>query len=95
MHGKLSRMYHDDARSCFKGIPQGFMSSRYHPLGADVSTIPDDVVITAATEDSGVMMGVRHRKDMVEAVQYRPVIASSTTSLSKVASRKKSLGLVS
>jgi len=71
MHGKLSRVRHD-ARGCFKGIPQGFMSTRYHSLSAHVGTIPDDLTITAMTEESGVVMGVRHRKYTIEAVQYNP-----------------------
>ncbi|KAI0061154.1 N-anthranilate isomerase [Artomyces pyxidatus] len=71
MHGKLSRIRHD-GRGCFKGLPQGFKSTRYHSLSADVKSLPADLAITAATEDSGVIMGVRHRQYTLEAVQYHP-----------------------
>lgn len=71
MHGKVSRIRHDD-RGCFRGIPQGIKSIRYHSLSAAHTTLPPELAITSATEESGVIMGVRHRKYTVEAVQYHP-----------------------
>ncbi|KAL1723766.1 glutamine amidotransferase [Schizophyllum commune] len=69
MHGKLSRVRHDN-RGCYKDVPQGILSTRYHSLSASLSTLPADLAITALTEESGVIMGVRHRKYTVEAIQY-------------------------
>ena len=71
MHGKTSRVKHDN-RGCFRGLPQGLSSIRYHSLSAAHSTLPADLAITSITEESGVIMGVRHRKYTVEAVQYHP-----------------------
>ena len=71
MHGKVSRVRHDN-RGCFKGIPQGIKSIRYHSLSASLSTLPSELAITSVTEESGVIMGVRHRKYTIEAVQYHP-----------------------
>jgi len=71
MHGKVSRIRHDN-RGCFRGIPQGIKSIRYHSLSAAHTTLPSELAITSATEESGVIMGVRHRKYTVEAVQYHP-----------------------
>ena len=71
MHGKVSRVRHD-GRGCFKDIPQGIKSIRYHSLSANVKTFPRDLAITATTEESGVIMGIRHRKYTLEAVQYHP-----------------------
>lgn len=71
MHGKLSRIRHDN-RGCFKGIPQGFLSTRYHSLSASVKTLPADLQITSVTSDTGVIMGVRHRKYTLDSVQYHP-----------------------
>ncbi|KAH9048469.1 N-anthranilate isomerase [Lactarius hengduanensis] len=71
MHGKLSRIRHD-GRACFRGLPQGFESTRYHSLSANVETLPADLAITASSQDSGVIMGVRHRRYTLEAVQYHP-----------------------
>ncbi|EGO00892.1 hypothetical protein SERLA73DRAFT_87230 [Serpula lacrymans var. lacrymans S7.3] len=71
MHGKLSRIRHD-GRGCLKGLPQGFLSTRYHSLSASVKTLPQHLMVTSATEESGVIMGVRHRDYTLEAVQYHP-----------------------
>ncbi|KAJ7874827.1 anthranilate synthase [Mycena olivaceomarginata] len=70
-HGKVSPVRHDN-RGCFKDIPQGIKSTRYHSLSAATTTLPPDLAITALSEGSGVIMGVRHRKYTVEAVQYHP-----------------------
>ena len=71
VHGKASRVRHD-GRGCFKDLPQGIKSIRYHSLSANIDTFPRDLAITATTEESGVIMGVRHRKYTLEAVQYHP-----------------------
>lgn len=71
MHGKTSKVRHDE-RGCFKGLPQGFQSIRYHSLSAHIKTIPDQLAICGFTEESGVVMAVRHRQYTVEAVQYHP-----------------------
>ena len=71
MHGKVSRIRHDN-RGCYKGIPQGLKSTRYHSLSASHITLPPTLAITSMSEESGVIMGVRHRKHTLEAVQYHP-----------------------
>jgi len=71
MHGKVSKIRHDN-RGCFKNIPQGIKSIRYHSLSASHATLPSTLAITSISEDSGVIMGVRHRTYTVEAVQYHP-----------------------
>ncbi|KAK0212456.1 anthranilate synthase [Desarmillaria ectypa] len=71
MHGKVSHILHDE-RGCFKGIAQGIKSTRYHSLSAAHTTLPAELAITATTDDSGVIMGIRHRQYTIEAVQYHP-----------------------
>ena len=70
-HGKVSRVRHD-GRGCFKDIPQGIKSIRYHSLSANTGNFPRELAITATTEESGVIMGIRHRNYTLEAVQYHP-----------------------
>ncbi|KAF7321519.1 Multifunctional tryptophan biosynthesis protein [Mycena kentingensis (nom. inval.)] len=70
-HGKVSPIRHDN-RGCFKDVPQGIKSTRYHSLSASSTTLPPELAITALSEESGVIMGIRHRKFTVEAVQYHP-----------------------
>lgn len=71
VHGKTSKIKHD-GRGSFKDLPQNFPSTRYHSLSANLTTLPDELAITATTQESGVIMGVRHRVFTIEAVQYHP-----------------------
>ncbi|KAJ4483756.1 anthranilate synthase [Lentinula aciculospora] len=71
MHGKVSRIRHDD-RGCFRGVAQSIQSIRYHSLSAALTSLPSHLVVTAASEESGVIMGIRHRKYTLESVQYHP-----------------------
>ncbi|KAF8629432.1 hypothetical protein AX15_003478 [Amanita polypyramis BW_CC] len=71
MHGKVSKIRHD-SRGCFQNVPQDISSIRYHSLSAQHTSLPPDLAITAITKESGVIMGVRHRKYTLEAIQYHP-----------------------
>lgn len=71
LHGKTSLVTHD-SKGCFTDIPQLIPSTRYHSLAAKVKTLPEALVVTATTQESGVVMGVRHKRYTVEAVQYHP-----------------------
>lgn len=49
-----------------------FQAARYHSLVIKRDTIPDDLEITAWTED-GTIMGVRHKKyPHIQGVQFHP-----------------------
>ncbi|KAI5452043.1 anthranilate synthase / indole-3-glycerol phosphate synthase [Naganishia albida] len=71
LHGKTSLVTHD-GRGCFADIPQLIPSTRYHSLAARLKTLPEALVVTATTQESGVIMGVRHKEYTIEAVQYHP-----------------------
>jgi anthranilate synthase/aminodeoxychorismate synthase-like glutamine amidotransferase len=70
MHGKTS-MIHHDGRTIFEGLPNPFKATRYHSLIIRRETLPPVLEISAWTDD-GVIMGVRHRKYVVEGVQFHP-----------------------
>jgi len=70
MHGKTSRAYHDN-RTIFKDIEDGFEATRYHSLVIDPKSLPDELEVSARTED-GVVMGVRHKTLPIEGVQFHP-----------------------
>ena len=70
MHGKTSIIKHD-GKSVFKGISESFEVGRYHSLCAETHSLPDTLEITAQT-DSGVIMGVRHKSQQIEGVQFHP-----------------------
>ncbi|HEX6981446.1 MAG TPA: aminodeoxychorismate/anthranilate synthase component II [Balneolaceae bacterium] len=70
MHGKTSEIHHD-GKSVFKNIPDGFTATRYHSLVLDPEQIPDELEISAHSDD-GVIMGIRHRRYPIEGIQFHP-----------------------
>lgn len=70
MHGKTSTVCHH-GNQLFKGVPPQFEATRYHSLVLHPQSIPDCLVVTAATPD-GVIMGVQHITHPVEGVQFHP-----------------------
>lgn len=70
LHGKTSMIHHTGA-GVFAGLPQPLVATRYHSLVIDRDTLPDALEVTAWT-DSGLVMGVRHRRLAVTGVQFHP-----------------------
>jgi anthranilate synthase/aminodeoxychorismate synthase-like glutamine amidotransferase len=70
MHGKTSPIEHSGV-GLFTGLPSPLTATRYHSLTLDPESIPDDLEVTATSRD-GVVMGIRHRVDDVEGVQFHP-----------------------
>ncbi|WP_269713398.1 anthranilate synthase component II [Caulobacter sp. NIBR2454] len=70
MHGKTSAIHHVD-KGLFKDLPDGFIATRYHSLAIDKATLPDELEVTAWTED-GEIMGVQHKTRPVHGVQFHP-----------------------
>ncbi len=70
MHGKTSPIFHD-GRGVFTGLPNPFDGMRYHSLVVRDQGLPDCLEVTART-DQQEMMGLRHRTEAVEGVQFHP-----------------------
>jgi anthranilate synthase/aminodeoxychorismate synthase-like glutamine amidotransferase len=70
MHGKTSMVKHD-GKSIFAGLSNPFEVGRYHSLCAEEETLPEELLITAQTE-RGEIMGVRHKTQQIEGVQFHP-----------------------
>lgn len=70
MHGKTSEIRHDDS-GVFRGVANPFTATRYHSLIVDREGLPNLLEITAETDD-GVIMGLRHRAQPVEGIQFHP-----------------------
>lgn len=68
LHGKPSKVTHDK-KTIYKNIENPLQVGRYHSLAG--IKIPNDIEVSAKS-DSGVVMGVRHKKYFVEGVQFHP-----------------------
>lgn len=70
MHGKTSDVT-SDGKSIFKGILRPFKAMRYHSLAASEDNLPDELEISARSED-GEIMGLRHKHQPTEGIQFHP-----------------------
>ena len=75
MHGKTSRIRHE-GRGVFSGLPDAYEATRYHSLVVQRDSLPQELEITAWTENEDgsfeEIMGLRHREHPVEGVQFHP-----------------------
>lgn len=71
MHGKQSVAKLDTECPLFRGCPEKTPVARYHSLAADPNTIPEELKVTAVTED-GEVMAVKHRDYSIYGVQFHP-----------------------
>lgn len=75
MHGKTSPVYHR-GEGVFAGLDNPVSVTRYHSLILENATLPDELEITAWTQNEqgefDEIMGVRHRQLDVEGVQFHP-----------------------
>ena len=69
-HGKHSPVFHD-GRTLFRGLRSPTQGGRYHSLIVSREGLPDDLEVSAWTTDETIM-GIRHRRFLVEGVQFHP-----------------------
>jgi anthranilate synthase/aminodeoxychorismate synthase-like glutamine amidotransferase len=70
MHGKISEVRHD-GDTLFAGVKNPFVAIRYHSLIVERQSLPNDLKITAWSDD-GLVMAMRHVKHPVWGVQFHP-----------------------
>ena len=70
VHGKPVEIIHD-SKTIFEGLPQNFAAGRYHSLIVANEGFPDTLEVTATSPD-GLIMGLRHREEKIEGVQFHP-----------------------
>jgi anthranilate synthase component 2 len=70
VHGHASRVVHE-GRGILAGVPSPFEAARYHSLVLREDELPDELVVTARTED-GVVMALEHRELPRFGVQFHP-----------------------
>ncbi len=71
MHGKQSVAQLDLNCPLFAGCPQKAPVARYHSLAADPATMPEELLVTAVTEE-GEIMAVQHSNYPIYGVQFHP-----------------------
>jgi anthranilate synthase/aminodeoxychorismate synthase-like glutamine amidotransferase len=70
MHGKTSNIFHD-GKTVYTDVKNGFIATRYHSLALQPDTVPDELEVSARTDD-GVIMGIRHKAYPIEGIQFHP-----------------------
>lgn len=72
LHGKTSVLTVSEPQSVlFKGLPQQFSVMRYHSLYVDKDTLPQELIITALSDD-GVIMALQHKTKPIHSIQFHP-----------------------
>ena len=71
MHGKKKMIFRTGESRILDGLPESFPAARYHSLAALAGTLPEDLVITAESEDKEVM-AVEHRTYPIFGLQFHP-----------------------
>jgi para-aminobenzoate synthetase component II len=70
VHGKVYPVIHKD-KGVFKNLKNPLNVTRYHSLIVEKESLPECLEITAETE-AGEIMGFRHKKYLIEGVQFHP-----------------------
>lgn len=70
-HGKTSPIQYSES-PLFEGVQNPFRATRYHSLVGDKTIIPDVLEVTATALDDKEIMAVRHKKYLIEGVQFHP-----------------------
>ncbi|AIZ55955.1 anthranilate synthase component 2 [Candidatus Methanoplasma termitum] len=71
VHGKRCAVHIANGNPIFRHLPPMLEAGRYHSLAVDRSTIPDELLVIAETDD-GEVMGVKHRSYDVFGLQFHP-----------------------
>ncbi|EIC91814.1 anthranilate synthase component II [Candidatus Aquiluna sp. IMCC13023] len=91
MHGKTSKVNHQDSL-ILKGLPQGFMATRYHSLAVVPESVPEQLLVTGQTE-SGIIMSLQHKTKPIYGVQFHPESVMTEGGYHMIANWLETLGV--
>jgi len=101
LHGKTSEVFHRGV-GILADIPSPFTATRYHSLAVEAASIPSELEVTGETA-SGVVMSLRHKKLLIEGVQFHPesvltqhghhLLANWLTECGDESAQRKAIGL--
>ena len=70
VHGKVHSIRHNN-KGVFKNLNNPLKVTRYHSLVVDLDSLPEELEVTAIT-DKNEIMGIKHKKYLIEGVQFHP-----------------------
>ncbi|MGX4600651.1 anthranilate synthase component II [Faecalimicrobium sp. JNUCC 81] len=70
VHGKVHSIKHNN-KGVFEGLKNPLNVTRYHSLIIDENNLPEELEVTAMTNKNEIM-GIRHKKYLIEGVQFHP-----------------------
>ena len=70
VHGKVHSIKHNN-NGVFRNLNNPLNVTRYHSLVVDLDSLPDELEVTAITNENEIM-GIRHKKYLIEGVQFHP-----------------------
>ncbi|HTT74173.1 MAG TPA: aminodeoxychorismate/anthranilate synthase component II [Thermoplasmata archaeon] len=70
VHGELATIRHD-GRGVFAGLDSPLRGARYHSLVVEPRSLPRELEVSARG-GRGLVMGLRHRTQPIETVQFHP-----------------------
>lgn len=71
MHGKSSMIRQVEESPLFRNISPIFQGARYHSLAIKPETVPDELIVTAQTDD-GEIMAMEHKELPIYGLQFHP-----------------------
>ena len=71
MHGKQKEIHKVGKSRMFEGLPETFPAARYHSLAAIRDTLPEELIVTAESED-GEVMALEHKEYPIFGLQFHP-----------------------
>jgi anthranilate synthase len=71
MHGKASSIQLCNDSPLFTDLHSPFQAGRYHSLYASKKGFPEELLVTAETDDN-IVMAISHREQFIHAIQFHP-----------------------
>jgi len=70
LHGKTSKIFHNE-QGIFRNVKNPLIATRYHSLVVSNEKFPEDLIITAKSDDEEIM-AVQHKSNLIFGVQFHP-----------------------
>lgn len=71
IHGKMSNIHIANGSPIFNELPPIIEGARYHSLAADRTSLPDEILIIAESDNEEIM-GIKHRDYNIFGLQFHP-----------------------